>query len=361
MHSTQFLQILPKLPPAICGVGDHASGVGLELSKSHGCSVKYLGVNPKTHGKPLASLELPMRSAEAMLNSLRAQQLNKSAVLVVHFSGYSYGKHGLCNWLPNALTRFREERPDIRLITMFHELWSPAPILSRHGWLVPLQKRIIKRLVTLSDIVRTNREQYRIQIESLYPPVRGAVRVKNICSNFGEPDSVLPFVDRRKQILIFQPPCLTTAAGRYFWDKWSSLENQLGEIPTLVAGRVREIPTDKSINRIGFVSATEGAQLISESQFAFFDYFPGYLGKSSLFGSLAAYGIVPIMPRLNYSNDEGLFHGTHYLIPEDQALSDTTKTELVSRRLLEWYSDHSIAATASDYMQSLNQTARKSA
>jgi hypothetical protein len=361
MYPTQILQILPRLPPAICGVGDHATGVGMELSRSHRCDVDYLGVNPADLSKPLNRHELPQRSAAAMLNALKSFQLADNAVVVLHFSGYSYGKRGLCSWLTTSLSRYREERPDIKLITMFHELWSPAPLFSKSGWVVPLQQHVIRRLVKLSDVVRTNREEYRDQIEKLCPQFRGRVRVKNICSNFGEPEAVRPFDERKRQILIFQPPSLATVGGNFFWDQWHEIQMQLGGVPTIIAGRAKEIPVDPLIQQIGFVSTEDGARLIDESQFAFFEYFQGYIGKSSLFGSLAAYGIVPIMPRLNASNDEGLLHGTHYLIPGDATLGDRIELELVSRRLCEWYAGHSISATATDYMQSVFQCVRKSA
>jgi hypothetical protein len=72
---------------------------------------------------------------------------------------------------------------------------------------------------------------------------------------------------------------------------------------------------------------------------------------------LAAHGIVPIMPRVNRSDDERLFHRTHYLIPGDPSLMDSSQMQHVSRSLYQWYSEHSIAETAADYMFCINDLA----
>lgn len=361
MHPTQILKILPRLPPAICGVGDHATGIGAQLSNFHGCDVSYLGVNAADPGGPVASNELPERSAEALLSALSDLELRHDAVIVLHFSGYSFGKKGVCAWLPKALKAFRKQRPTVRLSTMFHELWSPAKLVSRSGWIVPFQKQIIKQLVRLSDVVRTNRASYRSQIERLCPEVAGRVRVKNICSNFGEPAGLEVASKRAKQILIFQPPCLDSHGGSFYWKQWSMLQEQLGGIPTIVAGRTGRLPSDDRIQEIGFVSVEDGSRLMSESQYAFFEYFEGYIGKSSLFGSLAAHGMVPIMPRVNKSDDENLFYGKHYLVPGDHAIVEEFELNRVSRELSEWYRGHSIASTSLDYLDSFVQSNRNCA
>lgn len=359
----QLLQIIPQLPPAICGVGDHARAIGQELSGSHGYDVNYLAVNAaevRPAGQEYHALE--KRTAPELVSALRSAGLPHGASILLHFSGYSYGSRGICFWLIKGLKKFLNERPDVKLISMFHELWSPARLLSQSGWVVPVQKSVVRKLVEISSVVRTNRVEYQRQIERLCPSAVGRVGVNNICSNFGEPEDLPPISERKRQILIFQPPDCSTPNGRFFWERWGQLRDQLGGLPTVIAGRIRQVPADSSIELRGFVSKEEGSQLMSESQFAYFEYFDGYLGKSSLFGSLAAHGIVPVMPSVNHSELEGVVAGIQYLTPNDRALNDVSALNRVSIELQRWYATHSITATAADYDCSMSsQTVRKCA
>lgn len=358
----ELLTIVPRLPTKFCGVGDHALAVGESLSTNHDCRISYLGVNANSkESTGDGHWVLPERTTAALLEAFRSANLSHGSFMVLHFSGYSYGSRGVCFWLTRAIDQFMRERRDVRLITMFHELWAPAKLLSRSGWVVPIQKAIVRKLVQKSHAVRTNRVQYARQLELLCPKVAGDVRVRNICSNFGEPKTFPVFRERKKQILIFQPPDSTKPDGKAFWDGWEQLASQLGWPKTVVAGRTTSVPKHESIELRGFVSAEEGSRLMLESQFAYFDYYDGYLGKSSFFGSLAAHRIVPVMPGLNKSEDEGLFHQTHYLIPGDAELTDYSQLQAVSEQLHLWYADHSIDATAADYFQSMNRLLEKCA
>lgn len=351
----QVIQLIPRLPPAICGVGDHAMAIGKEFSRSHQIDVTYVGINRSEDTVESPELRsLPARSAAELVIALRHAELNENSRILLHFSGYSLGKRGICFWLIAALKEFLAERPDIQLTTMFHELWSPAPLLSRSGWIVPFQKSVVKKLVAISHVVRTNRVEYQRRLEELFPACKGQVGVNNICSNFGEPSNLAPIGRRKRQILIFQPPDLSTQAGTVFWNGWRQLREQLGDVPTIIAGRTRAVPDDDSIDARGFVTVEEGSRLMGDSQIAYFEYFDGYLGKSSLFGSLAAHGIVPVMPCVNRSEAEGILHDVHYLTPDDEKLKNTAALETVSGELQRWYATHSIEATARDYHQAMS-------
>lgn len=349
------VKILPHLPPAACGVADHATAVGAELDGTGVINVRYVGVNSGDDVSTNSdSLVLKQKTSAELLDVLRLMNPPRSACIALHYSAYSLGKRGVCFWVPRALGQFKVERPDIQLMTMFHELWSPAPLLSKSGWVVPLQKLAIRSLAQISDIVRTNRVEYKRQLEKICPDLIGKVRVKNICSNFGEPNTIPPICERKRQIVIFQPPDLGTIAGREFWQSWQVFSEKFALRTTIVAGRVRKIPEHDSIECRGFVTTTEASHLLLESQFVFFKYYDGYLGKSSFFGSIAAHGTVPVMPSPNSSEDEGLVHRKHYLTPADIELFSEESLDQLSMELRKWYSEHSISATAIDYINSMN-------
>ncbi|WP_417735104.1 hypothetical protein [Rosistilla oblonga] len=344
------LQIVPRLPPAVCGVADHAIALGDSLVKSWGYDVRYVAINPIPQPLKIDSNhQLTCRSADALLTFLQEQNLPPSSTLIVHFSGYSYGKRGVCFWLTNALRRFLEQRPNINLITMFHELWSPAPLLSKSGVTIPFQKMIVSKLIQLSKAVHTNRQAYGNQIRNLCPSFNGPVTIQNIFSNFGEPIGLPEFSSRKPQILIFQPPDLNTKGGKLFWEGWKRLRQQLGYGKTIVAGRTQTIPADSEIQAVGYVSAELGATLMLDSQVAYLDYYDGYLGKSSIFSSFAAHGLAPVMQRVNHSQLDGILHRKHYLLPDDDELNDMASLRSIGHEIRSWYLTHSLAATTCTY------------
>ncbi len=330
--------------------------LGKQLENVHDCSVSYLAINSSSDDLDQPEYTaLAKRTSTELLSALRSAELPEGACILLQFSGYAYGNRGICFWLAKSLERFLTERPGVRLVTMFHELWTPAPILSRSSWVRPLQRSIVKRLVKISDAVLTNRVRYREQIQAAVPSVTAPIGVNNVFSNFGEPSDLRPIGDRRRQIVVMQPPDLATAAGESYWRSWQRLCDLVGQIPTIVVGRVRQLPESDLIEPRGFVSADEGSRLLAESQFAHFEYFDGYLGKSGIFAAFASHGIVPVMPRPNHSQAEGVVHQTHYLLADDDALLDTKSLEAISTNLQQWYRPHNIAATAGNYVNAIHK------
>src|SRR6202008_598407 len=88
---------------------------------------------------------------------LRALAGARPCVVVLQFSGYGFGRRGLCGWLLDELDQARTAfRGTLRLVTVFHELFAVGPPWRSAFWLAGLQARIAARLARSSDALWTN-------------------------------------------------------------------------------------------------------------------------------------------------------------------------------------------------------------
>lgn len=352
---TRVIQIIPRLPPLVCGVGDHARAIGNELSREHNFAVSYIGVAGAAEAQPSDQLLLERPTKNSLLDRLVSEDLPPNSAIVLHFSGYGYQKNGLCLWLVKALELYRLERPDVSLVTMFHELWANGKLFSRAMIQRPIQKQIIRRLTAISSAVRTSRQEYGNWLTSNFrghrmPPLN----VQPVVSNFGELEEVPDWNDRKNQIVAFQPPPFGQVEGAEYWQTWQRVCELLPGIQTIVAGRYSSIPGGANIHIRGYVSAAAASEILRESRFALTQYFDGYLAKSSLFAGLAAHGPLCVMPAVNQSQEDGLFPGVHYAIAQDlEVLACPSRCQELQLALFEWYQSHGLAETAASYANAI--------
>ncbi|MBL9116059.1 MAG: hypothetical protein JNJ83_13715 [Verrucomicrobiaceae bacterium] len=326
----RVLQVVPQLPPALCGVGDFATVLGRRMQAELGVESNYVAVG-----------HLVCNTAEA--GDLIFTAARDMDAVLVHYSAYGYQKHGVPFSFVAALERLSQT--GMRVVTMFHELSATGPMTSKAFWVGRFQRALITRLANASAAVRTNRAAYRSQLEELAPRHRGQVGAMPVFSNFGESAQIKPIADRNRKLVLFQPPAFEK--GSLFWRTWMNLNEKLGPTETLVAGRAKTLP--KEVTQLGIVSVEEAEQLLTDNMWALVDYYPGYLGKSGIFAAHAAHGIVVYSCRGLQAEDEGLRAGTHYLVDgmKDNDLQGMTE------RLHGWYQGHSQAVSARSFAEQL--------
>jgi hypothetical protein len=322
----KILQIVPKLPPAICGVGDYASLLGKQMAHDLGVQSSYLALGHEV----CASVDVPQLIFDA------AHHVD---AVLVHYSCYGYQKNGLPFSLVAALERLAEGGNI--LVTMFHELAATGPITSKAFWLGRFQKGLVTRLAKVSSAIRTNRVAYKAQLEELAPQHRDRVIAMPVFSNFGESVDPLPLAERQRKLVMFQPPAYEK--GSSFWKAWSRLCERLGPTETIVAGRAKTVPAE--VTQMGIVSTEEAISLLTENMWGLVDYYPGYLGKSGIFAAHAAHGIAVFTARGLQGEDEGLRAGTHYLV---DGMRETDLQPVVDR-LHTWYMGHSQGVSAASF------------
>lgn len=207
---TRLIHITPQLPPNVGGVADYAVILGArvtEQTEGHVQSV-YIQAGSKRGEAPAAAFDntnLAGRlSAEVLAKAVRgyADEAEHAAVLV-HYVGYGYHRRGCPWWLLWALQRLQAERPALRLLTMFHELYATSrkPWTSVF-WLSPVQRYVAFRIANLSDGLMTNREPSTEELRkwtSNAPPVCFSPTFSNV----GEPETLPPYDEREPYAVVF--------------------------------------------------------------------------------------------------------------------------------------------------------------
>lgn len=358
MSAFELIQIVPNIPPAICGVGDHAFALAQALNERHGIRTSFLvtGQAENSESGPFPFEQLAEKSEQELVRRLQAiSEGQASTVVLLHFSGYSYASRGLCFWLVRALKRFRSLRPDVPIVTMFHELWAGGSWLTSAVYVQPLQKRIVRNLIRLSHSFHTNRAEYAKSIRK-FDAEKSLVALP-IFSNFGEPKELPAFESRKNQIVLFQPPGWHMDPKEPFWSRLKMVQSKLDHPEIIVAGRTGKLPSEFKLDVRGVLSKSDASRLLLESKYCYFMYYDGYLGKSSLLGGIAAHGVACIMPTRNCSEQEGLQSGVHYVTADGDGNWDGSRMKQLGVSLNHWYTPHQLSTTADSYAHTLSQAA----
>ena len=101
MTTETIVQIVPSLPPQQDGVGEYAMNLAVRLRKSQGIQTQFIVCNPDWVGpnriEGFAVRRLKFQS-EAGIWSLLASAKEKYAIVLLHYVGYGYHKHGIPLW-----------------------------------------------------------------------------------------------------------------------------------------------------------------------------------------------------------------------------------------------------------------------
>jgi hypothetical protein len=355
----QLTSIVPRLPPAIDGVGDYALRLATQLRQDFGVQTRFIVGNPNWKGtgaitpkeKILHSSAFPAqpvgdRSQVGLLHLLQGGSSDTHIVLL-HYVPHGYAKKACPFWLIEALRQWRKQ-PQTYLITFFHELYA----LDWHRpwstdlWLSPVQQHLASQLAQLSDVCLTSTERYVHQIRKLSHGKHKDMPILSIFSNVGELKDVSPFSQRQRHLVIFgqqhskmrvyqdfipllQKICGTLAIEAIF---------DLGPKTGLTPARIGNV----SVEELGERTDSEISQQLSRSLAGFICYDPRRLGKSGIFAAYCAHGVLPINHQGLPQSVDGLIAGTHYWVPDRFPTLELETAQAIVDRAYAWYQDHRI-------------------
>ena len=349
--SLEILQIVPRLPPAINGVGDYAYLLARQLRAAHNIHTRFLVCDPSWEGE----LEIEAFSVE----KLQAQQateltekLSKKIMpqtVLLHYVGYGYEKRGCPFWLKEGLEAWRKSNANHRLVVMFHELYASGPFWTSAFWLSSLQKRLAASIARLSDSCLTNRQAYAETLKALSHNKHSSIATLPVFSNVGEPEQIpLPLKDRKRRLIVFGSD---TNRLRVYKESLSALElicRALAIVEIFDVGP----PMGLSISNInstpviqtGQRSAVEITALLSDAVAGFFNYNPAFLAKSGIFAAYSAHRLIPITAQCNGSRADDLELGKHYWAANshDEILSQADWQEIADNAYA-WYQTHKLS------------------
>lgn len=299
---SHLLHIVPHLPPRVSGVGDAALVLGERVEEvSEGSVVSsYIaaGWDAGIPSSVVGALDLTGRRDAHVL----AEAISERApgAVLLHYVGYGYARRGTPLWLLDALQQLRRTHPDVRRVTMFHELYAMGPPWQSSFWTSPMQRRIAAEVAQLSDGLLTNRTASADWLRLHAPGT--PVKVCPVSSGVGEPETVRQWAEREPVAIIFGGPgqrgavysktgkpvrrILDRAGIKRVWD----IGPPAGA-PDTYAGRPVEL--------LGRLDATDVGERLQAARIGLLDYPPAFVTKSSIAGAYLAHGV----PMLTVNSD----------------------------------------------------------
>lgn len=333
-----YFHLIPRLPPPVCGVADHAGRLAQAL---------------QLHG--IDSVMVPYQGDSDWRQVLRSSAKAGPVTWLLHYSGYGYAKRGAPVTLLRELRKLRRECHGVRILTMFHELYAGGAPWTSAFWLGPLQRFVAAGLARQSDAVFTNREASAAWLRSRLPAGTPVV-VKPVFSNFGEDTDPLPPSARPPRLLLFGGGPARTAA---FWSRVGQVMKDMHLQELVIVSCPLEVPlalaTRVQLRQAGVLEPEAMAEELRAARCGLLDYNPDFLGKSGVLAAFAAFGVVPLLTRGRGRLSEGLEEGRHYLAAA--AVGQGTELASVQTELRRWYEGHSLQATARAYLESSRDSA----
>jgi hypothetical protein len=351
-----LLQIVPRLPGGIDGVGDYALTLAAKLRDKFGCDTVF--ATPE-----IASPTRARDFAAVPLDGLAdvGQQFDR---IVLHYVNYGYQKRGIPFGLLSILRQLRRQHRGT-VLTIFHELYASGPPWRSEFWLQPLQIRLAKSFARLSDECIVSSENFFSELRRLVPSAR--THLHPVPSGLEEPAL------SQEQIANRDPHRWAIVGGTVLAERsLRSFRETLGHIPDPIAPRslivlggnensvTRSLLVDLVLHRTDSpwrgieseyrprIAATDASEILRTCSFAWFDYFhrpdveTAMVLKSSAFAAACAHGVVPVFPyRGSPISVEGeCLPGPFFVGPNGCETPGAQDRPEVATRIYEWYQRH---------------------
>jgi hypothetical protein len=366
--SKYVVTIVPRLPPAIDGVGDYALSLANRLRLDFNIHTHFIVCDPfwsgeaSIHGFPIT--KIVRQNKQMLLNILEREPYDSSIILQYVLHGYA--KKGCPFWLIEALEEWKNKRRNTNLVSMFHEIYSMGPGVvpwNTDFWLLPWQKQLAKRLFKISDYALTSSQRYAELLQGQSTRSDLEVKTVPVPSNIGEPDNCLPLTQRKKRLVIFGQggnKAKVYAASEQLFQVCQYIGAEeiidIGPASANVSERIFDIPVVK----VGVVDPPTISGILLDSLAGLLSYDPERLAKSGIFAAYSSHGILPINLQLSSNVPDGLDGLTaeqQYLTPmawrKDAASSGDVCWQKVASSANNWYGQHTQAATAKVFAQAI--------
>lgn len=351
-----IVQIVPRVPPLVDGIGDYSLKLASHLREHHSISTQFLvcqqrkKLNPTLDG--FSTIGLSQQDIASFMQALPQEM----RYVILHYTNYPYvlGKHDAPFWLMEGLKAARQER-NFRLVVMFHEL----PLLKRTNYVRPIQGFVALRVARMADRVLTNCANFQSILQRW---LNTPIATLPVFSNVSEPRSLPSLQERPRRMVVFGGPNRI----RIYRDSVKELAHAcqalgITEIydigPSLKLDQV-DISELNGIQmtQLGVRSLDEISDLMLQAIAGFFDYsrFPGFLAKSGVYAAYCAHGLVPISASYNPSESDGVWPGQHYLIADSRlGVLPAAKLRAIAQTAHTWYTTHNQRNSASVFAEHL--------
>lgn len=356
------IQIVPKIFPAVDGVGDYALSLAQHLRQNFNIETHFIvGDLDWSGGKDVDGFNISQvtQHNSTYLLSLLNDIGQEASSVILQYVGCGYARRGCPYWLLKGLEHYKTAYPAKKLVTMFHETYGSGP--PYYGadppwisafWLAPLQKNIAGRLVTSSNHCITSREKFRDQLCNLSHGQNSHISIMPVFSNVGEAAHLPLLKDRRPTLVLFGSRNSRARVYEQFPNAICDTCRMLKIEKIYDVGPSTELDITEFDNvpvvSMGEKTLSEIGKILLESRAGILNYHPDFLAKSGVYAAYSAYGLIPIVVSSNIAQangTDGLLAGEHYwainCIDEDLNLE---VGQTIAKNAYDWYQSHSLTA-----------------
>ena len=360
---TNVYSIVPRLPPAIDGVGDYALNLARQLRKDFNIQTHFIVGNSQWNGaselEGFPVTQVTNNSSKHLVKLLSGDLLSP---VLLHYVGYGYAKRGCPVWLVDGLQRWKSLYPQRSLVTMFHEIYASGLPWQSSFWLSPLQKNLAIKLVILSDRIITSKQSYAAILVKLSNGKHTQIKSLPVFSTIGEPKQILPLSERQKRLVIFGS---VSNRMRVYQESQADLDyvcQHLNIKEIIDLGTPTGI-TPKSIGNVpilelGQQPAEKISDIMADAIAGFLNYNPDFLAKSTIFAAYCAHGLLPISAIGSSSVIDGITTGEHYWVPSKSELKDIEMMQVIANNAHSWYSANDLSAQSTVFFDILNHSCK---
>jgi hypothetical protein len=342
-----LLQIVPRVPGGIDGVGDYALTIATSLRDKFGCDTVFATFkNSSTENA--AGFEVS--SLEGLLDDAS----RKYDHTLLHYVNYGFQKRGIPFRLLSILRALRRQHRG-RLLTIFHELYASGPPWASAFWLRPLQMHLAKSVGRSSDACIVSSDNFRSELKRMVPNAK--IELHPVPSGLGEPSlSPNQIADRDPhQWAIFGGTALVERSLRSFRQLLRRIPNSIAPRRLFVLGGVdnpvtRALLVDLKVDSDyrPHIAAADASEILKTCSFGWFNYFhrpdveTSVVLKSSAFAAVCAHGLIPVFPHRGsaISVEGDRLPGPFFVEPDCVEIPDGPDRAKIAADIYGWYQRH---------------------
>lgn len=369
MSILKVVSIVPRLPPAIDGVGDYAVNIARNLKKEFFIDTHFIVGNQDPRKSFLIetykSDSVASRNSSS-LDKILGQFNPINSIIFLNYATRAYGYKGCPLWILNSLKRYKSREGKIAI--MFHEIYAQEARFMSSDFLMSFaQKQVVRAFTNLADQCFTNCENYEYALQKLNPKLAGHLITIPVPSTVGEPSYLKPLAEREAKLVIFgqggnKMQAYKSAPAIQAICQSLEIKEILDIGPSHgVPKSIGKIP----VTRLGEIAPQKISEILMNSIAGLLAYRHDRLGKSSIFASYCAHGILPVNlysdKRDSYAYEHidtkmRLIPGKHYLtgfMENAERQKHISDLQEVAYNAHAWYETHQLSVQSKIFSESL--------
>ena len=360
-----LLQIVPKVPGGIDGVGNYALTIAKRLRDKFGCDTVFATF--KTSSTENAA-GFEVLSLDRLLDNVS----RKYDHTLLHYVNYGFQKRGVPFRLLSILRALRRQHHG-RLLTIFHELYASGPPWTSAFWLQPVQIHLAKSVARLSNACIVSSVNFRSEVQRMVPNAH--VELHPVPSGLEEPSlSPNQIADRDPhRWAIFGGTALVERSLRSFRQLLLRIPDSIAPRKLFVLGGddnpvVRSLLVKLAVESDyrPCIATADASEILKTCSFGWFNYFhrpdveTSVILKSSAFASACAHGVIPVFPHRGsaISLDGDRLPGPFFMEPDCGEIPDAQSRAKIAADIYSWYQRH---ASSESLVQGIAETLSLSA